>query len=608
MKFRMIWLGPDDEPEPQPLPESEGASNRSAPPFPYEKHSGGLIRRELSVNNRRRIIPLTSFSARIVADRILDDGDEQHRGFVVEAEVGTHKVLVELAATEFGRMGWVLSRLGPSAIIYPGQQQHARAAIQSLSGTIRQEHIFAHLGWRQLGSDWIYLQAGGAVGAQGLRRDVPVQMNAGVQHYQIALPADADDRRRAVRASLQLLRIAPERITLPLLAGVYRAVLGKVGFSLFLVGPSGAFKTALATLCQQHFGAAMDAGCLPGSFTSTGNALEELAFAAKDALLVVDDFVPVGGVGDGALQGIAERLFRAAGNHQGRSRLDGHGQVRTARPPRGLILATGEEAPRGQSLRARLLIVDVAEGEVEREKLSESQSAGANGWLSQAMGAFLQWMAGRYEAIQTLHRQRTVELRNEGYGGAAHHRLPTAVAELQSGWEIWLEFALQTGTIGTAERRELVQKGILALGELAVRQAAYQQDSDPATRFLVLLRAALAGGQAHLVDRRGKAPQDPLRWGWRRQRAGGRWSKQGTAIGWTWEDHVYLEPSISYQVAQRVAGCEPLPVSEQSLRQRMHARGLLASIDTGRQMLLIRRIVEGFSRQLLHLKASHLAN
>jgi hypothetical protein len=251
--------------------------------------------------------------------------------------------------------------------------------------------------------------------------------------------------------------------------------------------------------------------------------------------------------------------------------------------------------------------VDVAEGEVEREKLSESQSAGANGWLSQAMGAFLQWMAGRYEAIQTLHRQRTVELRNEGYGGAAHHRLPTAVAELQSGWEIWLEFARQTGTIGTAEHQELVQKGILALGELAVRQAAYQQDSDPATRFLVLLRAALAGGQAHVVDRRGKMPAEPSRWGWRRPRGGGGWSKQGTRMGWTWEDHVYLDPSLSYQVAQRVAGREPIAVSEQSLRHRMHARGLLASVDSGRQMLLVRRIVEGSSRQLLHLKASHLS-
>ena len=169
MKFRMIWLGPDDEPEPQPLTESEGAPSRCAPPFRYEKQIGGLVRRELSVNHRRRIIPLTSFRARIVVDRILDDGNEQHRDFVVEAEVGTHKMLVEVPATEFGRMGWVLNRLGPSAIIYPGQQQHARAAIQSLSGAIRREHIFAHLGWRQHGTDWLYLHAGGALAATGPR-------------------------------------------------------------------------------------------------------------------------------------------------------------------------------------------------------------------------------------------------------------------------------------------------------------------------------------------------------------------------------------------------------------------------------------------------------
>ena len=86
MKFRMIWSGPDDEPEPQPLTESQGAPNRFSPPFRYEKQIGGLVRRELSVNHRRRIIPLTSFRARIVVDRILDDGNEPHREFVVEAD------------------------------------------------------------------------------------------------------------------------------------------------------------------------------------------------------------------------------------------------------------------------------------------------------------------------------------------------------------------------------------------------------------------------------------------------------------------------------------------------------------------------------------------
>jgi len=96
-----------------------------------------------------------------------------------------------------------------------------------------------------------------------------------------------------VSASLQLLSAAPDRISFPLLAGVYRAALGAVPFSLFLSGNSGVFKTALAALAQQHFGAAMDGSGLPANFASTANALEGLAFAAKDALLVVSVPPPV---------------------------------------------------------------------------------------------------------------------------------------------------------------------------------------------------------------------------------------------------------------------------------------------------------------------------
>ena len=109
----------------------------------------------------------------------------------------------------------------------------------------------------------------------------------------------------------------------------------------------------------------MNANALPAHFSSTANALEELAFTVKDALLVVDDFVPAGGPADGELHGTAERLFRAAGNHQGRSRMSGYGRLTEGRPPRSLLLATGEAVPRGQSLRARLLIVEVRPAEVE---------------------------------------------------------------------------------------------------------------------------------------------------------------------------------------------------------------------------------------------------
>jgi hypothetical protein len=604
VRFRIIWMGSDGPPEQQPSQEIDSLSQSVSVPFQYEKHATGLVRRQLATNGRQRLIPLTNFRAQVVADRIVDDDYETHRRLAIEAEISGQKVLVEVAAREFSRMDWVVNQLGPCAIVYPGQQQHARAAIQWLSGSICQEHVFVHLGWRQLGTDWVYLHAGGGTGAQGIRRDVPVQVNGAMEHYQITSPADSDARRTALRASLGLLAVAPARITLPLLAGVYRAALGKVDFSVFVSGPSGSFKTALAAVCQQHFGAAMDARCLPGSFTATGNALEELAFAAKDALLVVDDFVPEA---DGRLQGVAERLFRAAGNHQGRARMDGQGRLQSVHAPRGLILATGEEVPRGQSLRARLLIVEVSGAGVSREKLSEIQRAGDQGWLSAAMGAFVQWVAGRYEAVQAQHRNRTMELRNQGYGGRAHHRLPSALAELQSAWEIWLECSHEAGAIGTGERQELWERARAALGELAVRQAGYQQASDPGWRFLRLLQAAVARGQAHVADRYGKVPPQPQRWGWRRKQASEGWKAQGSRIGWMWNNAVFLDPAVSYQVAQQAAGNQPLTISEQSLRHRLHARGLLASTDLGRQMLLVRRTVEGVPRQLLHLRASHFA-
>ena len=79
-------------------------------------------------------------------------------------------------------------------------------------------------------------------------------------------------------------------------------------------------------------------------------------------------------------------------------------------------------------------------------------------------------------------------------------------------------------------------------------------------------------------------------------------------VGWLARSDLFLEPAASYQVAQQAAGLERLPVSEQTLRHRLREHGLLASIDVGRQMLLVRRTLEGYPRQVLHLKVSDLAS
>src|ERR1035441_8842007 len=318
MKFRFVLLGPDDEPNDLTPPPgcAAGLLTSTSGLSRYEQRGAGMVRIERPEKGRAKVTALANFSARIVGDLIVDDGDQELREFRLEAEVAGQTLTFSVSAVEFSGMGWVLKRLGPQAIVYPGQQHHARAAIQWLSGQIRQERIFAHLGWCEHGPHWMYLHAGGALGVDGPLPSVQVQLPAALQSYHLLPSKDAGGRVSAVQASLQFLSLAPDRITFPLLAAVYRAPLGSADFSLFLTGQTGVFKTALAALCQQHFGAGLDASRLPANFASTAPALQWLAFHAKDALLVVDDFAPTGRNSDSQLQSVSEGLFRSAGNQQ----------------------------------------------------------------------------------------------------------------------------------------------------------------------------------------------------------------------------------------------------------------------------------------------------
>jgi len=183
--------------------------------------------------------------------------------------------------------------------------------------------------------------------------------------------------------------------------------------------------------------------------------------------------------------------------------------------------------------------------------------------------------------------------------------MATALAELQSGWEIFLQFAQAVRAISEDETKQLERGGVGALSELATMQARYQ-GGDPADRFVSLLRVALATGRGHIADRRGQAPALAGNWGWRRRAKRQGWHPQGRRIGWVSGGDVFLESRTSYEVAQEMAGTERLPLGEQALRHRLRERGLLVSIDVARQMVQVRRTIEGIPRKVLHLKSCDL--
>jgi hypothetical protein len=221
------------------------------------------------------------------------------------------------------------------------------------------------------------------------------------------------------------------------------------------------------------------------------------------------------------------------------------------------------------------------------------------------MGAFVIWIASRYEERQERRQARALVIRSQGYGRAIHARLPATLAELQSAWELFLEFAREVGAINQQEAEELEGRRQRAFTQLCPLQAKHQNASDPALRFLALLQAGLACGRAHVADRRGGAPEEATGWGWQTRSNGRGLVPKGTRIGWVTGGDLFLDPAASYHVAQELAGSERL-VGEQTLRHRLHERGLLASVDAGRQMVQVRRILDGALRQVLHLNASAL--
>jgi len=569
--------------------------------------------------------PLCNFTARIVAEQVLDDGAECRMILAIEGAMpcGRRLARVRVPAERYPAMNWVTEAWGTAPVIFAGQgrKDHLRAAIQMLSGTVPRHTIYGHLGWRRIGDCWAFLHGGGAIGPDGALEGIEVDIGTdSFLAYQLPALPIASELARAVRASLALLDLGPDTITAPVLGAVYRAPLaepGPVDFSLHLTGPTGAFKTELAALAEAHFGYAFNGRRLPASWADTANMLEKKAFLAKDAVLVVDDFAPTGTAADvQRLHREADRLFRAAGNRSGRARMRADGGSRPTYHPRGLIISTGEDIPSGQSLRARLLVLELPPGEIPTEALSAAQADAASGLFAAAIVGYLRWLAPQIDQLKEAMPPRQRALRDVLVQGALHRRTPDVAASLILGWEMFLRFAEEAGAVTRADSARLLTQVRAALSDSAEVQRAHQASEEPATRFLALLRAALSSHRAHVADATtGAEPDNAACWGWHLNVVGSgayekeEWHPHGECLGWIRDDDLLLDPDAAFAAAQKLARDQgtSIPIKQRTLWKRLAEQGLLASRDPARGTNTVRRTIEGMRRELLHLRTSTLA-
>ncbi|MCA9420452.1 MAG: DUF3854 domain-containing protein [Nitrospira sp.] len=587
----------------RPCPHSQDSSQAD-----YEMTSKGLVWWKPAEHDRVPV-PLTNFQAQIVRDIQLDDGLDVQRSFEIKVTIQGQEMTVSIPARDYAAMNWVLEHIGPRAIIEPGQsvKERVRVGIQVLSKDIQRQRVYTHTGWTQLeGGEWAYLHADGAIGRNGRVSGIHTELPENLGGYSLATPSSALDLQMCVRASLRFLDTAPDSITIPIYAAIGRAVLGESPFSLHVAGRTGVHKSVIAALAQQHFGSTMDFSHLPASWSSTANALELAAFYAKDALMVVDDFCPIGNArSQDSLHASAERLFRGQGNRSARQRLGKDCTLRAGRPPRGLILSTGEDIPRGHSLRARMLIIEIGPGDVDLSVVTQCQQDAAQGLYARAMAGYLQWLAQDIRSHQARRIDEISRLRTNLQGEDQHKRTTTIVAELLYGLDHFLHFAENAGALTTTERNALYfDRAQPILTHIGTQQQPFQQNSDPVDLFLECLKAAMASGMAHIADTDGQEPPSPQVCGWRHDSHG--YHGLGQRIGWTDGDNLYLEPTVSYGVANTLAQRSQmsLTVTSQTLWKRLKERELLASVDQARNTNKVRQTLEGHRREVLHLHAT----
>jgi hypothetical protein len=150
---------------------------------------GGCICLNRQAENQTISVVLASFTARITEEVEHDDGQEKRLYLNIAGALPDGQRLpgVPVSAGEYEEMSWVLPAWGARAIVQAGKgaRDHARAAIQTLSGKPARRTIYTHTGWRQISDRWVYLHAGGAIGEEGAVAGVETQLPDALALYEL---------------------------------------------------------------------------------------------------------------------------------------------------------------------------------------------------------------------------------------------------------------------------------------------------------------------------------------------------------------------------------------------------------------------------------------
>ncbi|MEN6374598.1 MAG: hypothetical protein ABFD75_07445 [Smithella sp.] len=565
----------------------------------YFIKGGYLCRTKYTRDGGEVTVRLCNFTARITEENILDDGKETTQFFSIEGKLLDKIPLpkIEIPATGFSGLSWV-SRWGSKPCLEPGQtvKDFVRHAIQKRSDDVQVTTHYAHTGWRDINGTMVYLHTGGAIGRD---EGVSVKLSKELERYIFppfpftqteSANSFQDQERKGLETSLSFLDIGSRAVTIPLWCLTYLAPLTTIlnpmpNFSGYLFGQSGTFKTTAALLALGHFGNFSGAESL-SNFDDTIGILEKRAFTLKDTLNIVDDYHPSANrKAAESKEAVAQRMIRGYSNRTARGRLNSDMSERGRYEPRGMMIMTAEEQPTLESTLARVCIVEVTEGAIDRQKLTALQKE--SDALPYAMASYINWLRENMAEIKAAFPARFRALRERAANEGFHKKLPEQAAFMGFALETASSFFLEKGVLSEDAAKALAAEGWGIFRQLAKQQQQRIEEDDPVALFFDILSTALIQNHARLDGWPGTAGQTI---------GGGE-----SLVGWYDSNYLYLLPTAIWALVQRQCSMENthFPFSKNTFWKMLINQKIIQPAPDGQSAIFIK--MDGKAKRVLKI-------
>ncbi len=483
------------------------------------------------------------------------DGSENHL-FTIRGKNTNGKTLksIVIPAQEFDKMQWISEYWGTKAIVINTSIFKTLVRIKILSREhIKHETKYGYVGFvKQNNNPLKYVDNAGCITKNKYDNTTKSYLTGKFSNYKLPPPTKKEkDRQECIREILGMTKIAPNNpyIGIVCQTTAIRAVLNiyvPISVSHFIVGETGARKSALASVVQAFFGSKFSLQTqLPAEWEDTENALQDMSTFIRDSVLVIDDFIPTNS-NTKELFNKAERVFRGAANRTSRHRSKQNGSLRQKAPTEAMVLATGESVTisLSESLLKRIIFFPIEKDDIDLLELTRYQELSNKSVLAQFTASLITFLLINHRKLKSSIPKKFNEYRKNAekeLSEDVHPRVHDNVASLMIALNVLYYFALKNGVINKKETKQMMSISWKQLLQLARKQTQIVDGDSLSNLFFDYLKKGLTHGDVHLLDystgHRLKV-NELNKLGWERK-------PKGACIGWydTKTKNVYIKSS-----------------------------------------------------------------